>query len=91
MPAQILTTDDLREFKVELISEIEKLFRQNGVQPVKKWLKSKEVRKLLTISPGTLQTLRINQTLTYSKIGGVIYYDYEDILKMINSNKSKAF
>jgi hypothetical protein len=91
MPAQILTTDDLREFKVELISEIEKLFRQNGVQPVKKWLKSKEVRKLLNISPGTLQTLRINQTLTYSKIGGVIYYDYEDILKMINSNKTKAF
>jgi hypothetical protein len=91
MPAQILTTDDLREFKVELVSEIEKLFRQNGIQPVKKWLKSKEVRKLLTISPGTLQTLRINQTLTYSKIGGVIYYDYEDILKMINSNKSKAF
>jgi hypothetical protein len=88
MPAQILTTDDLREFKVELIGEIEKLLRKNGIQPVKKWLKSKEVRKLLNISPGTLQTLRINRTLSYSKIGGVIYYEYEDILKMINNNKS---
>jgi hypothetical protein len=90
MPAQILTTDDLREFKVELISEIGKLFRQNGIQPVKKWLKSNEVRKLLNISPGTLQTLRVNGTLSYSKIGGAMYYEYEDIQKMIDKNKSKG-
>ena len=91
MPAQILTTDDLREFKVELIDEIEKLLRQNGIQPVKKWLKSREVRKLLNISPGTLQTMRVNGTLTYSKIGGVIYYEYDDIQKMIEDNKKKGF
>jgi len=88
---QILTTDDLREFKVELVHEIEKLLRQNGIQPVKKWLKSKEVRKLLNISPGTLQTMRINGTLTFSKIGGVIYYEYDDIQKMIENNKRKGF
>ena len=87
MPAQILTTDDLCEFKIELIKEIEKLLRQNGIQPVKKWLKTNEVRKLLKISPGTLQTLRINRTIAYSKVGGVIYYEYDDIQKMILSNK----
>ena len=91
MPAQILTTDDLREFKVELIGEIEKLLRQNGVHPVKKWLKSPEVRNLLNISPGTLQNLRINGTLSFSKIGGVIYYDYDDIQKMLSNNKSKGY
>ena len=91
MPAQILTTDDLREFKVELIDEIGKLLRQNGIQPVKKWLKSREVRKLLNISPGTLQTMRVNRTLTFSKIGGVIYYEYDDIQKMIEDNKKKGF
>jgi hypothetical protein len=91
MPAQILTTDDLREFKVELIDEIGKLLRQNGIQPVKKWLKSQEVRKLLNISPGTLQTMRVNGTLTFSKIGGVIYYEYDDIQKMIEDNKKKGF
>jgi hypothetical protein len=91
MPAQILTTDDLREFKVELIDEIGKLLRQSGVQPVKKWLKSREVRKLLNISPGTLQTMRVNGTLTFSKIGGVIYYEYDDIQKMIEENKRKGF
>ncbi len=91
MPAQILTTDDLREFKVELIDEIGKLLRQNGIQPLKKWLKSREVRKLLNISPGTLQTMRVNGTLTFSKIGGVIYYEYDDIQKMIEDNKRKGF
>lgn len=91
MSAQILTTDDLREFKVELIEEIGKLLRQNGIQPVKKWMKSREVRKLLNISPGTLQTMRVNGTLTFSKIGGVIYYEYDDIQKMIETNKRKGF
>jgi hypothetical protein len=36
----------------------------------KQWLKSVDVRKMLNISPGTLQNLRINGTLRYTKIGG---------------------
>jgi hypothetical protein len=88
---QILTTADLREFKVELIGEIQRLLNQNGIQPVKKWMRSKEVRKLLNISPGTLQTLRVNGTITFSRIGGVIFYEYEEILKMVERNKTKGF
>jgi len=88
MPTQILTIEDLSEFKTELIEEIKKLLRQSGIQPVKKVLKSPDVRKLLNISPGTLQTMRINGTLPFSKIGGVIYYDYEDIQKMLDNNKT---
>ncbi len=91
MPATILTTDDLREFKVELIEELKKLLRQNGVQPVKKWLKSPEIRKLLNISPGTLQNMRVNGTLPFTKIGGVIYYDYEDVQKMLSNKKMNSF
>jgi hypothetical protein len=87
MPAQIVTTDDLMDFKIDLIEEIKKLLRQSGVQPVKQVLKSPDVRKMLNISPGTLQTMRINGTLPYSKVGGVIYYDYEDIRNMLLGNK----
>lgn len=87
MPAQILTTDDLHAFKDDLLHEIQKMFRQNGVQPVKKWMKSKEVRKLLNISPGTLQSLRVNGSLPYTRMGGVIYYDYEEIQKALQSHK----
>jgi hypothetical protein len=86
MPTEIVTTDDLREFKIELIKEFKQLLAVHHGQPSKKWLKSWEVRKLLRISPGTLQNLRVNGTLPFTKIGGVIFYDSEDINKMMKGN-----
>ena len=67
-----------------LINEIN--ISKKEEQP-KKWLKSSEVKSLLRISPGTLQNLRINGTLTYTKIGGIIFYSYEEILKVMEQNK----
>lgn len=87
MPTEIVTTDDLREFKLELFTELKKLFKEHHGQPSKKWLKSYEVRELLNISPGTLQNMRINGTLPYTKIGGSMFYDYEDIRKMLEENR----
>lgn len=85
MSVQILTTDDLQHFKSELFTELKSLFKTDS-PPVKKWLKSDEVKKILKVSPGTLQTLRINGTLQYTKIGGIIYYDYEHIQKTMEQN-----
>jgi hypothetical protein len=85
---QMITTDDLIEFKSDLIDEIKKLLRQTGIQPVKQVLKSPDVRKLLHISRGTLQNMRINGTLPFTKIGNVIYYEYDDIQKMLKENRS---
>ena len=87
MPTEILTTDDLREFKIELLKEFKQILAVHHGQPSKKWLKSYEVRKLLGISPGTLQNLRINGTLPYTKIGGMMFYDYEDIKRMLKENQ----
>ena len=89
MATEIITTDDLREFKTELLEEIRQLFKEHNGEPSKKWLKSYEVRKILNISPGTLQNLRLNGTLPYTKIGGVMYYDYADIQKMLQSRKQQ--
>jgi hypothetical protein len=89
MATEIITTDDLREFKIELITEFKKMLNEQRGQPAKKWLKSYEVKKLLSISPGTLQNLRINGTLPYTKIGGQMFYDYEDIRKMLEPKKEK--
>jgi len=87
MAATVLTTEDLQEFKIELLQEFKALLKsQSSIQP-KKWLRSPEVRELLNISPGTLQNLRINGTLPYSKMGGVIYYEYADILKVMQANR----
>ncbi len=89
MPAQIITTDDLRDFKVELIDEIRTLISEQKTSVTKKWMKSVEVRKLLNISPGTLQTLRINGTLPYTKIGGTNYYNASDIEVLLSENHKK--
>ena len=86
MPTQIITTDDLREFKIELLEEFKKLLENSTSPTVKKYLKSNELMKLLKVSPGTLQTLRINGTLPYTKIGGIIFYDAEEIDKVMKEN-----
>lgn len=87
MAANIITLEDLQNFKQELVSEIQKLLSQRQTTPARKWLKSNEVRRLLLLSPGTLQHLRVTGTLPFTKIGGVIFYDYDDIQKMIEEHK----
>ena len=84
---QLLTKEDLEAFKRDLIQEIKALMQPEGLQ-AKQWLKSVEVRKLLNISPGTLQNMRINGTLSYTKVGSILYYKYADILKMLNDNQT---
>ena len=78
MNLEILTKSDLQSFKQELITEIKNILGQSNTKE-QKWLKGIDVRKLLNISPGTLQNLRINGTLSYTKIGGTMYYKTADI------------
>jgi hypothetical protein len=89
MAVQIITIEDLNEFRSLLLKDLKEII-QSKPQQSKQWLKSNEVRKLLNISPGTLQNLRINGTLSYTKIGGIMYYDNTDIDKLLNGNKVKA-
>ena len=42
---------------------------------------------LLQVSPGTLQNLRINGTLPYTKVGGIIYYDASEIQNVMDANR----
>ncbi len=79
---EVITKDDLNSFKKDLLNEIKQMI-QPGEGQSKKWLKSVDVRKLLEISPGTLQNLRINGTLRFTKIGGMLYYKLEDIHKLL--------
>jgi hypothetical protein len=86
MSVTILTKEDLQEFKKELLQEIKATLEQGPAKP-KKWLRSPAVREILQVSPGTLQTLRINGTLKYSKIGGIVFYDYDHIQKLLESQE----
>ena len=90
MLTEIITPNDLQLFKIDLIECIKQIMIEANGQPAKKWMKSYEVRKILKISTGTLQNMRLNGTLPFTKIGGVIYYDYADIQQMLQDNKQSA-
>lgn len=84
----LVTIGDLEQFKIELLDAIGRLLKGNyGQQANKPWLKTREVSKLLGISPGKLLTLRQNNTLPYTRVGGIIYYKTEDIHKLFDQAK----
>ena len=87
---QLITINDLQQFKKQLLDELLlALKKQTGVVP-KKWLKSHEIRRLLKISPGTLQTLKSSGVIPYTKIGGVHFYDNDDIQRLLEGGKTNS-
>ena len=89
MAIEVITREDLNEFRTLLLSDLNAMFNSKPQQQ-KQWLKSSEVRKLLNISPGTLQNLRVNGTITYTKIGGILFYSSSDLDKVLETNKVEA-
>ena len=89
MSLQILTKEDLLQFKTELFTELKNILSGHNNTP-RKWLKSYEVREMLNISPGTLQNMRVQGTISFTKIGGLTFYAYEDIIKLMDVNKKTA-
>lgn len=87
MAATILTLEDLQEFKKELFEELHRILNGNANNKTRKWLKSQEVREMLDISPGTLQNLRVSGTIPFTKMGNALYYLYDDIVQILESNR----
>ena len=94
MVTEIITMEDLERFGDKLTETLRSIIEENKNQPVKQeetiWLKSHQVQRMLGISPGTLQNLRINGTLPYSKVGGVIFYDRREIVTVMEANKRNS-
>ena len=85
MAHEIITLQDLQAFRLQLLEDFKNLLA-NQKHADKEWLRSPDVRKLLQISHGTLQNLRINGTLPYKKVGGIIYYKLADIKNILGDN-----
>ena len=83
MAAEIITKEDLQEFGKNLLNQIRGLLGQTIEEP-RKWLKTYQVKNLLKISDNTLQTLRDNGTIPFTKIGGILYYNFDDINKVLS-------
>ena len=85
----LATREDLELWKNEMLQGVKDLIKGEIPQP-KKWMKSNEAKKILECSSGTLQNLRQNGTIEFTKIGGTLYYSMESILETLEGNKQNA-
>ena len=85
MAIEVVTIEDLERFRIRLLADLTKLMhRPERVEPL---LRSGEVRKMLNISPGTLQKLRIKGILPYSQLDGAFRYRLSDVEKAIEASR----
>lgn len=85
MIIETVSKEEFLKFKDELLVEIRQLLSQRQTQL--RWMKAKDVKKILPLSPATLQTLRLNGTLPFTKVGGAFYYNIVDIERMMSEGK----
>lgn len=83
---ELATKEDLRQFSLLLLDKIQIMMYENTNKQSEsaspEWLKSKAVRKLLDISAGSVQNLRMTQKVRFKKVLGSYYYNKEDLLKL---------
>jgi hypothetical protein len=89
----MVTKEDLRQFGLELLGNIGTLMTQTReVQNEivdQEWIKSKQVRLLMNMSPGSIQNLRVTQKIRFKKILGSYYYNKVDLLKLFTDERCK--
>lgn len=87
--SDFVTKDDLRQFGLLLINDIREIVEnakkdeKNDIHP--EWLKSRAVRKLMDMSPGSLQNLRITGKVRFKKVLGSYYYNKTDLMNLFNA------
>ncbi|MDM1680876.1 DNA-binding protein [Myroides odoratimimus] len=79
-----ITKEDLRLFAQTIIEELKEILAKQNKENSLDWVKAKVARQLLSISPASLQTLRISGKLQYRKILGSYYYNRKDIMNLFN-------
>jgi len=52
------------------------------------WLRSRDVRKMLSISDSTLQSMRINGAIPAYKLGTSWFYNEQEILDSLEAGKN---
>ena len=75
-------SQDVKDLKARI-----ELLRQSRAEVLKDtWIDNQDVLQTLHISKRTLQTLRTNGTLPYSKVKGKFYYKVADIEQLLQDN-----
>lgn len=78
---ELATKEDLRQFAQLIINEI-KIDRQKQEEFTPDWLKSCIVKKSLSISSASLQSLRVTGKVRCRKVLGTYYYSKTDLTNL---------
>lgn len=85
MGLEIVTKEDLQIFRLQLLKDIQDIItkakERTGNTP--EGYKTSHVRKILGCSINKLVSLRISQKIRVKKIGGTLYYNKEDIKRLL--------
>ena len=87
MSAEIVTIEDLEKFRTRLLADLVQMMRKPA--PTEPLVTSGQVRKILNISPGTLQRLRIKGLLPYVRLDGAFRYRKVDVESIIMTGMTK--
>lgn len=71
------------------VQRVESLCSEHGGKETGEWMDNHEVCRRLRISPRTLQTLRDNGTLAFTKIGNRTYYRPDDVERVVGNVEDK--
>ena len=82
---ELLTVGELYDLEERLYKKIIDFLEKTQPQ---KWIRTSELKDILGISDSSIQSLRNAGKLPYSKIGGSYYYNYEEVIGLLEENKT---
>jgi hypothetical protein len=85
MAVEIVTTEDLQVLRIQLVNDMKAIFNQSrqNVPESLEGYKTSHVRKILGCSVNKLVALRVARKLRTKKVGGTLYYNKEDIKRLL--------
>lgn len=85
MAVEIVTKEDLQLFRIQIVNDLKNLLSQLKPIPSEHFegYKTNDVRKILGCSVNKLVSLRVSRKLRTKKIGGTIYYNKDDVRRLL--------
>jgi hypothetical protein len=87
MSLEMISKEDLVEFRIQLLNDFKEIIRQERLAGHstghKNGYKTKHVKAMLQCCTNTLNNLRVKRKIRTKKIGGSIYYNPDDIRRIL--------
>jgi hypothetical protein len=83
---QIVTKEDLENFRLELFQFLKDLMKDSPVVKKKRYMKSEEVKSEFQVSDTKLYELRRKGEIPFLKVGGQYLYEYNELINHFQNN-----